>query len=239
MSAATTPVSTTADLFYTLEPEDGVRAYQRVDPSTGEKERNFKVETKSVVIENVRGKEDTVSLDTTGFQFYKHTSKYTTFDNDEEIYRIYYPESAELIKKLTGASRVESYDHSKQIHARACYVLPLRGVTWMERCVISHPSSTSRRAWHCWPPSTSCASSCRSDCRLVHRSTPQTPSRPRCSETPWASFPDYQPLATHRSSCYRLAFGPLWLSKFWSRKGHIPHDSLSCWGHTWNDECQV
>ena len=110
------PVSTTADLFYALEPEGGVRAYQRVDidPSTGERVRNFGVEARSVVIENVRGKEDTVSLDTTGFQFYKHTSKHTTFDNDEEIYREYYPESIELIKKLTGASRVELFDHSKQ-----------------------------------------------------------------------------------------------------------------------------
>ena len=113
MAITDTPVSTTADLFYTLEPENGVRAYQRVDPSTGEKVKNFKVETKSLVIENLRGKEDTVSLDTTGFQFYKHTSKHTTFDNDEEIRRVYYPESAELIKKLTGASRVESFDHSK------------------------------------------------------------------------------------------------------------------------------
>ena len=111
-----TPVSTTADLFYALEPEGGVRAYQRldIDPLTGELARNFKLEAKSVVIENVRGKEDSVLLDTAGFQFYKHTSKHTTFDNDEEIYREYYPESMELIKKLTGASRVELFDHSMQ-----------------------------------------------------------------------------------------------------------------------------
>ena len=72
--------------------------------------RNFKLEKKSVtvVIENVKGQEDSVSLDTTssttGFQFYKHISKLTTFDKDEEIRRVYFPESIELIKKLTGAS---------------------------------------------------------------------------------------------------------------------------------------
>jgi hypothetical protein len=117
-----TPVSTTADLLYALEPEGGVRAYQRtdIDPLTGERGRNIEVEAKSVVIENVRGKEDSVSLDTAGFQFYKHTSKHTTFDNDEEIYREYYPESIELIKKLTGASRVELFDHSKQFYVHAC-----------------------------------------------------------------------------------------------------------------------
>ena len=129
-----TPVSTTADLFYALEPEGGVRAYQRVDidPSTRERVRNFEVEAKSVVIENVRGKEDSVSLDTAGFQFYKHTSKHKTFDNDEEIRREYYPESVELIKKLTGASRVELFDHSKRL--RSCmYVLPSK--VWMD-CAI-------------------------------------------------------------------------------------------------------
>jgi hypothetical protein len=40
------------------------------NPLTGEIRRNFGHEGKSVVIENV-------SLDTAGFQFYKHASKHT------------------------------------------------------------------------------------------------------------------------------------------------------------------
>jgi hypothetical protein len=142
MTAATTPPSTTADLVYALEPEGGERAFARadeIDPSTGEPVRNYKDEAKSsIVIENIRGKEDTLTLDNAGFQFYKHTSKHTTFDNDEEIRREYYPESIELIKKLTGASRVELFDHSKQY---TLIVLPSE-VSWI--CAISHPSSTSR-----------------------------------------------------------------------------------------------
>ena len=39
--------------------------------------RNFELKAKSAVIENVRGKEDFVSLGTTGFQFYKLTSNVT------------------------------------------------------------------------------------------------------------------------------------------------------------------
>ena len=110
-----THASTTAILLFPIVPEDGVRAYQSMDsdPLTGEKLRNFKLEKRSVVIENIRGKEDSVSLDTAGFQFYKHASQHTAFDNDEEIRIEYYPESIELIKKLTGASRVEIYKHSK------------------------------------------------------------------------------------------------------------------------------
>ncbi|KAF8810661.1 hypothetical protein BYT27DRAFT_7134808 [Phlegmacium glaucopus] len=112
----------TANLFYAIEPDGGVRAYHRVnaDPITGEKQRNYERgekkrnyerEEKSVIIENVRGKEDSLTLDTAGFQFYKHTSKHTTFANDEEIRNEYYPESTEIIKKLTGANRVEIFDH--------------------------------------------------------------------------------------------------------------------------------
>ena len=111
---AAIPISVTVNLVYSTEPDGGVRAYQHTeaDPITGERPKNYGREQKSVVIENVRGNEDSVSLDTTGFQFYKHATKVTTFANDEEIRSEYYPESIELIKKLTGASRVELFDHS-------------------------------------------------------------------------------------------------------------------------------
>ncbi|KAF8810658.1 hypothetical protein BYT27DRAFT_7185786 [Phlegmacium glaucopus] len=96
----------TANLFYSIEPDGGVRACRRLnaDPIIGEKKRNFEREEKSVIIENVRGKEDSLTLDTAGFQFYKHTSKHTTFANDEEIRNEYYPESTEIIKKLTSSA---------------------------------------------------------------------------------------------------------------------------------------
>ena len=120
---AATPVPTTS-LRYLVEPESGVRAYQylNADPVTGERKKNFRYEEKPTVIENVRGKEDSVSLDTTGFQYYKHISKHTSFANEEEIHREYYPESIELIKKLTGASRVELFDYSTylQTHNILC-----------------------------------------------------------------------------------------------------------------------
>jgi hypothetical protein len=113
--SASTPATTTANLLYPTEPEGGVRAYQLInaDPITGERKRNYGRENKDVVVENLRGKEDSVTLDTAGFQYFKHTSQHTSFGNDEEIYQDYYPESIELIKSLTGASRVVLFDHSK------------------------------------------------------------------------------------------------------------------------------
>ena len=107
------PASTTANLLYIIKPV-GVDAYQYVNADTKEGERNFEREEKSVIIENIRKNENSVSLDTAGFQFYRgYPSKHTAFANDEEIRQEYYPESAELIKKVTGASRVEFFDHSE------------------------------------------------------------------------------------------------------------------------------
>ena len=115
-SATNTP---TATLFYGVHPEDGSRAAIQVlfkpDPVTGENyKKNFTYEEKTAVIENVRGKEDSVSLDTTGFQFFKQASKLTpsSFTNENTIKTEYYSESIDLIKKLTGATRVEVFDHS-------------------------------------------------------------------------------------------------------------------------------
>lgn len=111
--------STTATLTYVVAPTDGERAYRvrgNHDPSLGEYgKRNYDFEEKTVAIENLRGKEHTASLDTTGFQFFKEKSKLVpkSFEDENAIRTVYYPESVELIKKLTGASRVEIFDHSE------------------------------------------------------------------------------------------------------------------------------
>ena len=110
---ASTLATTTASLLYATDPEDGSRACIHVDPITDERTKNYECEYKDVVVENLRGKEDSVTLDTAGFQYFKHTSKHTSFATDEEIHQEYYPESIELIKSLTGASRVVLFHHSK------------------------------------------------------------------------------------------------------------------------------
>ena len=105
-------VSTT--LIYSVPPADGSKPYQNINASstTGERDRNYTRTQYQVQIENIRGKENTVSLDTTGFQFVHAPAQHKKFDNDEEVEREYYPESIELIKKITGASRVVLFDHS-------------------------------------------------------------------------------------------------------------------------------
>lgn len=102
-----------AKLVYNA-PLEGVPAYIHInaDPTTGVRERSYTQEEKEVEVENLRGKEDSVTLDTAGFQFYQIPSKHTSFATDDLIKEEYYPESIELIKKLTGATRVEIFDHS-------------------------------------------------------------------------------------------------------------------------------
>ncbi|KAI0739350.1 hypothetical protein C8Q80DRAFT_1111275 [Daedaleopsis nitida] len=103
-----------ATLYYFTTPEDGSAPYIYVnaDPSTGRRQRNWDIAPHKVSIENIRGKEDTVSLDTTGFQYFRHQAQHTTFENSEVIKKEYYPESIELVKRLTGASRAVIFDHT-------------------------------------------------------------------------------------------------------------------------------
>ena len=109
-TADTVPTS----LHYFSPPPDGSKPYIHInaDPSTGERLRNWVVVPHNADIENIRGKEHTVSLDTTGFQFFKGAVPHTTFENDEVIEKEYYPQSVELVKQLTGASRAVVFDHS-------------------------------------------------------------------------------------------------------------------------------
>lgn len=108
------PSTVVANLNYFSPPKDGSKPYTTVnaDPTTGDRARNWEQVPNDVEIENVRGKESEYSLDTSGFQYFRAPQKYTSFTNDEEIIREYYPESIELVKRLTGASRIQPFDHS-------------------------------------------------------------------------------------------------------------------------------
>ncbi|KAF9559984.1 hypothetical protein CPC08DRAFT_637173 [Agrocybe pediades] len=108
------PTSTTTKLLYFVAPKDGDRAWLKINanPETGIQEKSFTREEKDVVVENIRGKERIATIDTAGFQFASAPAKHTSFMNDEEIVKEYYPESIELLKKLTGASRVVLFDHT-------------------------------------------------------------------------------------------------------------------------------
>ena len=113
-SAQTVPT----ELLYFGASEDGTAPF--ITPNS----RNWTTEPHNVEVENVRGKESSFSLDTTGFAFGKHATAHTSFSNDEDIKREYYPESEELLKRITGASRIHIFDHSRSLHRLSpCIVL--------------------------------------------------------------------------------------------------------------------
>ncbi|ESK90000.1 hypothetical protein Moror_7930 [Moniliophthora roreri MCA 2997] len=109
----TTPSTVPASLFYFTPPTDGSKPrFHGFRPSDGTPVMNYELVKHTLPIENVRGKEDTFTLDNSGFQFVKHISAHKAFNDDAEIEKEYYPESVELLKKITGASKVVLFDHT-------------------------------------------------------------------------------------------------------------------------------
>lgn len=82
------------------------------DPPEGKLPTNIGTEPHEVVVHDVRGKEDNVGLDKTGFAFVKHESAENDFDDEERIKNVYYKEVEELLKKEAGAKRVFIFDHT-------------------------------------------------------------------------------------------------------------------------------
>jgi len=103
-------VRTTLNYFSTLGNE---APYNYVEsPPEGTPKSNIKEDTQPVVVHDIRGREDTIGLDKTGFQFLQHVSEEKDFLDEEAIKTRYYKEVEELLKKETGAKRVFIFDHT-------------------------------------------------------------------------------------------------------------------------------
>lgn len=98
-------------------PAGEVGPYVFVDKPADEEtaKKNFSVKETPVVIENLRmrERENNVTLDVEGFQLFSDCPTiFKDFNNVEEIVRVYYLESADIVKNLIGASQVIAFDHS-------------------------------------------------------------------------------------------------------------------------------
>ncbi|KAG1839391.1 hypothetical protein C8R48DRAFT_790297 [Suillus tomentosus] len=73
--------------------------------------RNWIKDLHDMQVEDICGKEELYKLDNTGFQYGREVAKHTSFNlkflNDDEIEREY-SESIELIKRVTGATKLSS-----------------------------------------------------------------------------------------------------------------------------------
>ncbi|KNZ77549.1 hypothetical protein J132_05142 [Termitomyces sp. J132] len=105
--------STTGVFHYYLPPLDGSRPYKNINDRN---DKNYIRDTHEVVVENIRGNESEFTLDVSGFQYYTHNSRCKSFNTDAEVRENYYPESIDVIKRLTGASKVILFDHTIRRH---------------------------------------------------------------------------------------------------------------------------
>lgn len=103
--------SVDAELNYLVPMAERPRNYA-MEPPPGEPRSNARHESHKVRIRDARSIFNQVSLDENGFVCIKYCSALSRFDDEEEIRAVYYPETAEQLKRATGADRVFIFDHT-------------------------------------------------------------------------------------------------------------------------------
>ena len=85
-----------AEFNYYKDPGDG----SPPAPSYVGKPETYErpAEARTMVVHDIRGEEDKYTLDKTGFQVYRHVSRETTFQDEEEVKKVYYPEIEDILK---------------------------------------------------------------------------------------------------------------------------------------------
>ncbi|KAG1751194.1 hypothetical protein EDB19DRAFT_2022198 [Suillus lakei] len=88
---------------------------------------NLGLDAQQVIVHDIRGKEDTVGLDKTGFQFVTYKSVEKDFVDEEVVKTKYYAEVEDILKKYTGAKRVVIFHHTIR-RSQVDGVIPPKGV---------------------------------------------------------------------------------------------------------------
>ncbi len=84
-------------------------AYQ---PPLGVPWSTARAEEHATTIYDLRPAASEFLLEDVGFQLLSHKSAVKDFWDEDEIKRVYYPESIDLLKRVTGASEVRVFDHT-------------------------------------------------------------------------------------------------------------------------------
>lgn len=100
-----------AELNY-LGPVQGRPRTYTFDPPNGEPRSTVTADPRRVAIRDAREIASEIGLDSTGFGLIQHRSAVRDFSDEALIREIYYPESVEVIKRVTGATRVHIFDHT-------------------------------------------------------------------------------------------------------------------------------
>lgn len=109
-----TPAVVETSLNYFTPPVDGSKPWIGInsDPTSTARPRNWDSKAFPAEITNLRGKEETASLDTTGFEFLQSATAERAFVDSEAALQDYYNETIDLLKRTTGAEKAVIFDHT-------------------------------------------------------------------------------------------------------------------------------
>lgn len=82
------------------------------EPPAGIPRSNATYQTHKLPIYNARSVSQNLLLDREGFAFTEHNTNVRNFYDEDEIRRVYYPEAEQLLKEVTGATKVVIFDHT-------------------------------------------------------------------------------------------------------------------------------
>ncbi|MBV8440346.1 MAG: methyltransferase [Hyphomicrobiales bacterium] len=82
------------------------------EPPAGTPWSTAQSEAHTTTIYDLRPAAADFSLDDVGFQFVTHKSAVKNFWDEDEIKRVYYPESVDLLRRVTGAAEARIFDHT-------------------------------------------------------------------------------------------------------------------------------
>ncbi len=100
-----------ASLNYIIDTGEKPVTYTAKPGATPE-QRSGKYVAHTVTIQDGRPIIENFSLEREGFVFVNHETKVKDFYDQDELRSIYYPEMEQLVKDLSGASRVLVFDHT-------------------------------------------------------------------------------------------------------------------------------
>ncbi|SRR5579883_2103419 len=82
------------------------------EPPVGIPRSNGSYQAYKLPIRNARSVSQDLSLDWEGFALTEHHTSVRDFYDEDEIRRVYYPEAEQLLKEITGATKVVIFDHT-------------------------------------------------------------------------------------------------------------------------------
>lgn len=147
-----------AEISFFEPPADGSIPYNYVEePPAGQPRTNFERQNHVVTITDIRGHESDYNLDKDAFQVYSGVSSattYETFQDDEAVKRVYYPEIEKLLlDKVEGAHKVILFDHTIRRQDPNAHRQPVnmahsdqtdRATEWRVRLHVADPEEAER-----------------------------------------------------------------------------------------------